>query len=101
MVVFSQTFLLIKMRQISTKRRVQLTIYLRQRMLFLRAHPVCQVSRHIPGLNPRARSRDIHHTAGRYGGNYLNEKTWLAVCREAHDWIHANPKAARAKGWLI
>ena len=89
------------MKQISDRRRAQLAVYSVQRRAFLKAHPVCQVARYIPGLNPKARSRDIHHTAGRYGGNYLNESTWLAVCRKAHDWIHSHPKEARAKGWLV
>lgn len=88
------------MKQISDRRRAQLAIYSAKRRAFLKAHPVCQVSRYIPGLNPKARSRDVHHVAGRYGGAYLDETTWLAVSRQAHDWIHSNPRQARKRGWL-
>jgi hypothetical protein len=37
---------------------------------------------------------EIHHTAGR-GINTNNVDTFLTVCRECHNWIHANPKEAR------
>ena len=45
-------------------------------------------------------STDVHHTAGRHKGNYLNRDTWLAVCRDCHDWIHKNPKQAEEMGLL-
>lgn len=89
------------MKQISDKRRAQLALYMPKRKAFLKDHPVCQVARYIPGLNPKARSRDVHHKAGRLGTNYLDESTWLAVSREAHNWIHSHPGQARARGWLV
>jgi hypothetical protein len=90
-----------RLNPMSDRRRAEGALYRQKREAFLKAHPVCQVARYIPGLNPRAKSKDIHHTAGRYGGAYLDESTWLAVCREAHDWIHAHPREARARGWLV
>jgi predicted HNH restriction endonuclease len=30
----------------------------------------------------------------------LVQSTWLPVCRNCHDWIHANPGEARIMGWL-
>lgn len=89
-----------RLNPVSDRRRAESAIYLKKRAAFLKAHPVCQVARYIPGLNPRARSVDIHHKAGRYGGAYLDESTWLAVCRHAHDWIHSHPRQARERGWL-
>jgi hypothetical protein len=47
-------------------------------------------------------STDVHHT---YAGSnrdafYLVQSTWLSVCRNCHDWIHANPAESRVLGWL-
>lgn len=54
---------------------------------------------------------DLHHKAGRTGSsmndegvielNYTNKRTFSAVCRTCHDWIHRNPKQAREENWLI
>jgi hypothetical protein len=45
---------------------------------------------------------EIHHT---YSGKdrakyYLDTSTWIAVSRNGHIWIHANPKEARKLGYL-
>ncbi len=54
---------------------------------------------------------DLHHKAGRSGSsenelgemerNLTNKATFMAVCRNCHDYIHKFPKEAREKGWLI
>ena len=53
---------------------------------------------------------DLHHKSSRKGSslndkgemerNLTNKATFMAVCRQCHNWIHANPKQAREKGWL-
>jgi len=78
---------------ISDRRRALSRIYAAQRTDYLRQHPTCEK------CDSRS-SRDIHHKAGRYGGNYLNVETWCALCRTCHDWIHQHPSKAREKGWL-
>lgn len=40
---------------------------------------------------------DPHHPGGRVGENLL---TFFLICRDCHDWIHANTKAARVEGWM-
>jgi hypothetical protein len=59
---------------------------------------LCQVK--VNGCSHNA--TDIHHTYA--GANrdafYLVQSTWLAVCRNCHDFIHANPAEARTMGWL-
>lgn len=45
---------------------------------------------------------EVHHT---YSGKdrakyYLDIKTWLAVSRTGHEWIHKYPAAARKLGYL-
>ena len=81
------------LRRVSKKRRKQMHAYSLLRSAFLEAHPVCQVC-------DMARSVDVHHKAKR-GKNYLNVDTWLAVCRQHHEAIHANPHWARSFGYLV
>jgi len=103
----------------SPKRIKEDKIYKAKAKEFLAKHPLCQVwltkmdfnEEHLIQFNgghvtlagdlefaPRA--TEIHHIEGRTGGNFLNEKTWMAVSRYQHEWIHANPAAARRLGFL-
>lgn len=84
-----------RLRAVSTRRKGLKAIYLIKRAGFLIAHPICQVSGTC-----RQPSHDVHHVCGRLGTNYLDETTWLAVCRPCHDWIHAHPDVARGLGLL-
>ena len=43
---------------------------------------------------------EIHHQRGRVGRLLNDERHWLAVSAEGHDWIHHNVKQARALGLL-
>lgn len=63
---------------------------------YLTKHPMCEVK--LPGVC-KGQACDIHHTAYR-GINTLAQATWLAACRECHDWCHSNPKEARELGYL-
>lgn len=83
-----------RLRPMSDKRRAESRLYFAQRSVFLTARPACEVCKAKP-------SRDVHHAAGRIGGNYLDEGTWLAVCRGCHDEIHRNPSAAREAGLIV
>jgi hypothetical protein len=90
------------LKRMSDRRRTERVIYARRRLVFLRAHPQCQCClEHCQIHEDRIpASRDIHHKHGR-GRFYLDESTWMAVCRVHHDWIHSHPSQARAKGWLV
>lgn len=81
------------LRKVSKKRAKEMKTYSALRKHFLSDHPTCAVF-------PYRRSKDVHHMAKR-GINYLNTKTWLAVSREGHEFIHKNPSKARAEGWLV
>jgi hypothetical protein len=87
----------------STKRAKQLAIYRKKRAAYLFFHPYCEAWAIIwPSLakhNPR--STEIHHCGGRIGEKLNDESLWLAVGRDAHNWIHAHPKEARAIGLLV
>jgi hypothetical protein len=97
------------LRRVSKKRQREGRTYSLLREAFLKARPNCEACAVIKGVRVTAGkvfcakvdpSQDVHHQAGRYGGNYLNTDTWLAVCRGCHDWIHTNPATARGLGLL-
>lgn len=84
--------------QVSSKRKQKDAEYLKLRERFLTENPICQVS--VAGCSNGA--TDVHHT---YAGSnrdafYLVQSTWLPVCRNCHDWIHAHPKEARVLNYL-
>lgn len=80
-------------RQVSKKRAVQNSEYLRRRRKFLDENSVCPVT--------GDRTEEIHHKDGREGELLLDESKWMAVSPEGHRLIHARPNEARKRGWLI
>lgn len=115
-------------RRVSKKRARQLAEYRMRRERFLREHPVCAVWLNDHGWSQCAtvppmyrkdergnttiatlayvqdegapEATEVHHKNGRTGERLNEERDWLPVCRKAHEWIHANPSAARARGFL-
>ncbi len=82
-------------KKLSDKRANENKEYLTLRKVFLESHPICQI-------NQDGKAVDVHHT---YSGkdrakHFLDVKTWLAVCRDCHNWIHNNPIDARELGYL-
>ena len=87
-----------KIPLVSSKKKKKDTEYLKLRERFLKENPICQVS--VAGCMNG--STDVHHT---YAGSnrdafYLVQSTWLSVCRNCHDWIHAHPAEARILNYL-
>jgi hypothetical protein len=80
--------------RVSRTRRLQHEIYVKKRNDFLFRNPICEFDGCF------ARATDLHHVRGRAGKNYLDERTWKALCVEHHKWVHAHPREARAKGLL-
>lgn len=56
-------------------------------------HKACEVCH-------TACATDVHHKLGREGLLLFDVRHWLPVCRPCHDWIHAHPIEAAARGWL-
>lgn len=84
----------------SAKRKKEAREYSKLRKAFFEGQPLCGAYWFIwPNRPTRPIATDIHHMRGR-GKYYLDTLYWLPVCREAHLWIHANPKEARALGLL-
>ncbi|MEK6882702.1 MAG: hypothetical protein AABY22_23975 [Nanoarchaeota archaeon] len=72
--------------------------YLVKKDLFLETHKICEAGKEECAKH----AVEVHHT---YSGKdrdkyFLDESTWLAVCRHCHDWIHINSKEARKLGLL-
>jgi hypothetical protein len=80
----------------SAKREVLDKLYSRLRKKYLEANPYC-VGR-IAGCT--GKSTDIHHKKGR-GKHYLEQETWISVCRNCHQWIENNPHDAKLLGLSI
>lgn len=83
----------------SQKRTKEERLYSAKRIIFLQENQMCQA--HLPGICTK-HSTDVHHT---YSGKdrdqfFLDEKTWMAICRACHNWIHANSAEARELGYL-
>jgi len=85
-----------KLKQKSDKQKAIDKAYTLMRKEYLTKHPMCEVK--LPGVC-KGQACDIHHTAYR-GINTLAQATWLAACRECHDWVHLNSKKARELGYL-
>lgn len=79
------------------------------RRRFLLEHPQCQVgkcrelalARGETGIREDwvASATHVHHVRGRYQF-FLDSKTWLAVCADCHDYIHANSLWATEQGYM-
>jgi len=109
-----------RLKKVSSKRSREMKVYAAKRAVFMAAHPFCEITIRTLGLNEAdviaeggyykdvwgrtvrcPASEDCHHVHGRTGSNYLDEKTWMAVCRTQHDRVKAEPKWARENGFLV
>jgi hypothetical protein len=78
----------------SKKRAVLDQIYSTLRKQFLGTHPYC-----LARLDScTAHATDIHHKSGR-SKQYLNQVTWLPVCRSCHQYIEQHPIEAKELGF--
>jgi len=85
-----------RIAQKSEKQKAIDKAYTLMRKEYLTKHPMCEIN--LPGIC-KGQACDIHHTAYR-GIQTLAQATWLAACRECHEWCHAHPKEARELGYL-
>lgn len=87
--------------KLSKKRKKENNLYLieREKFLLLPENKYCIVAKIM--LNKTIETTEIHHKAGRVGELLNYKKNWLAVSREGHNWIHANPLSAYQFNYLI
>lgn len=81
-----------KIKQVSKKRKIELKEYSIERKTFL-IGKICPIT--------KSEATEIHHIKGRTNKWLNDKKFWLAVSREGHLWIHANPIEAEKLGYLI
>ena len=65
----------------------------RRRQVFDRGDGMCERC----GVTPMT---DVHHLAGRGGDDPHALDNLVGLCRDCHEWTHANPAAARAAGLM-
>jgi hypothetical protein len=82
------------LNQVSVKRSKELAEYTNKKKKFLEVNQRCAVF-------PKLMAIDIHHIRGKIGSRFLDEKYWLGVSREGHNWIHENEEEASKKGWYL
>lgn len=83
------------LRPRSEKRLKQETEYAKVKKLFLLANPKCQ----FEGCT--AKSKDVHHMAGRIGNLLTDVSKFKALCRKHHDFVELNPTWAKANGYSL
>lgn len=82
-----------QLKQRSTKRAREESVYSRRGLLFLESHRICPVT--------GERTTQIHHSAKREG-SWLNlERYWIAVSAKAHAWIEDNKREAERLGLML
>lgn len=79
----------------SSKKEKIDALYSVLRETYLKANPFCKAKLHGCQIN----ATDVHHKKLR-GKYYLDESTFLPVCRTCHNFIHANPILSRELGFL-
>ena len=84
-----------RLRIVSKKKSCELRLYSFLKGCFAAARGMS------PGRsNGKSASFDIHHSRGRISTLLLDVRYWRIVSREEHNWIQANPQAAREAGLL-
>ncbi len=107
-------------RKVSKKLSARLKLYAKARAKYLDAHPYCQwwlaengfleqdvtfggrLSGILSSVSLKApRSIEIHHRKGRVGNLLYDQSYFMAVSREGHNWIHANPRESYESGYML
>ena len=81
-----------RIKPVSRKLAKARRLYIKLRRAYLAQNPECVVFRNKP-------ASQIHHRRGRIGTLLIDQRFWIAVSMEGHEWIHHNPELARADGF--
>ena len=87
-------------KKFSDKRAKRNQAYLKAKEIFMMesGNQTCIVMATLH--NKTVPATEIHHINGRENERLTDRMYWLAVSREGHQWIHANPELAKEQGWL-
>lgn len=78
-------------RAISDRRAAEARIYRKRRLQFLAGKRCARCGGIVS---------DVHHSRGRAGSLYLDDRFWIALCRACHDRVNREPNWARSVGLL-
>lgn len=85
------------MKPMSDKRAAEMVEYRKEKKAWLESQPVCErcgcVFADEIMLTPV--EPDLHHKRGRTGRLLRDQRFWIALCRDCHDWVHNNMAEAR------
>jgi len=81
--------------KVSEKRKIDNLKYSAQRIVFLGKpeNKICPIT----GWP----TTDIHHKKGRIGDLFLDERHWVALSREGHQYVEDNPEWAKENGFSL
>lgn len=81
--------------KVSEKRKIDNLKYSAQRIVFLGKpeNKICPIT----GWP----TTDIHHKKGRVGDLFLDERYWVALSREGHQYVEDNPEWAKENGFSL
>jgi hypothetical protein len=82
-----------KINRRSEKRAEQEKEYSKERIRFLKDHPVCEFNESC-----QRESTDVHHTEGRIGDLLTDFSKCKALCRGHHVWVELHPVEAKEMG---
>lgn len=71
--------------------------YAERRLLFLGAHPRCE----IRWEQCSTWATDVHHRAGRSPSVFFDESLWRAACRSCHMAVESQRERAYRQGHLV
>lgn len=77
---------------VSEKRKIENLKYQAQRIVFLGKpeNKICPIT--------KKPTTDVHHSKGRVGSLFLDERYWIALSREGHKYVEENPEWAKMNG---
>jgi hypothetical protein len=81
---------LMGLNKVSARRAADRKQYRAVAKVFLDDNPRCWLT--------GAPSTDLHHSRGRAGRLYSDDRFFVALCRKAHDWARDFPRVARELG---
>ena len=90
----------IKARSGTEARRMEIYNAIREVFLFRSINADFNSCNRTCGVCKSVFASEVHHKLGREGLLLFDVRHWLPVCRTCHDWIHAHPIEAAARGWL-
>jgi hypothetical protein len=82
-----------QINKVSNKRKDQEKVYKKAREEYLTNNARCERCN-----NP---ATEIHHKNGRNGKRLYDNRFFMSICRDCHQYVHNNPKESREKGWLL